>query len=310
MTKFETRPAFGELGEIKFEDTNCPVCGSDKRVPKYEKTVKGYHLNYVICDECETLYQKPRMTVESLRMIYASKDFYEGGDDSVNYYSFLEGEPYLSKTAQRRIDIIKKFAKGRKLLEVASAAGFFLKTAKANGFDVQGVEFSRPMAEWASTQWGVPITADSIELVELQDAAFDVIASWGVFTILRDPRAAIRKFHKALKPEGVFALNTYYHPNLWADFFKGNWLILAINMSQIYTKKTLRSMLESEGFEVVSVRRDRPYAGIKYILFHTLSHFPGFVKRSVFDRITWMNKLIVPVYAPDNLEWICVKKKQ
>lgn len=310
MTMFETRPAFGELGKIEFEDTDCPVCRGALCKPKYEKEVKGYRLKFVVCDQCQTLYQKPRMTVDSLRMIYASKDFFEGGDDSVNYYSFLEGEPYLSKTAKRRVDIIKKFAKGRKLLEVASAAGFFLKTAKANGFDVQGVEFSRPMAEWASKQWDVPIVADSIELVELENEAFDVIASWGVFTILRDPRAAIRKFHEALKPGGVFALNTYYHPNLWARLFKGNWLILAINMSQIHTKETLRRLLEEEGFEVVSVRRDRPYAGIKYILFHTLSHFPGFVKRSVFDRITWMNRLIVPVYAPDNLEWVCVKKAQ
>ncbi|MDH3752965.1 MAG: hypothetical protein OEU32_03745, partial [Acidimicrobiia bacterium] len=100
---------------------------------------------------------------------------------------------------------------------------------------------------------------------------------------------------------------TYYHPCLWSRFWKGRWLILAINMSQIYTKQTLRDMLEDAGFEVVSVRRDRPYAGVKYALFHVMSHVPGGVRRSFFDRINWANKLVVPVYAPDNLEWVCRK---
>ena len=35
------------------------------------------------------------------------------------------------------------------LLEVASAAGFFLAEVKAAGFDAAGVEFSNPMAAYA-----------------------------------------------------------------------------------------------------------------------------------------------------------------
>ena len=57
--------------------------------------------------------------------------------------------------------------------------------------------------------------AGSIEEIELEDEAYDVIASWGVMTIIRDPKALIAKIHQALKPGGVWAFNTYDNRSLW-----------------------------------------------------------------------------------------------
>lgn len=219
-------PQFKPLGTLEFEPTACPVCGAREVSRRLEKHYRGLELGFGYCADCATLYANPRLTVESLRRLYSSQEFFEGRQDNLNYYSFLSGERYLRRTARGRIERFREHTSGRRLLEAASAAGFFLAEAKDAGFEAEGVEFSVPMAEYASDRWGVPVTAASIEEVELEADAYDVIASWGLMTILRDPRAVMSKFHTALKPGGVWAFNTYDNQSLWGRLFGSHWYIL------------------------------------------------------------------------------------
>ena len=184
-------PQFHPLGTLEFEPTACPVCGAHEVGKQLRKTVQDVDMHYGVCTKCNTLYANPRLTVESLRTLYGSEEFFEGRENNLNYYSFLSGETYLRRTARGRIERFRTYAKGTRLLEVASAAGFFLAEAKAAGFQAEGIEFSGPMAAYAADRWGVPVTAGSIEEVELDPLTYDVIASWGVMTILRDPVARV-----------------------------------------------------------------------------------------------------------------------
>jgi SAM-dependent methyltransferase len=302
------KPSFDSLKPLVFEPTACPVCGHDDAESRYTKRIREYTMHYVSCRHCNTLYANPRVSRASLPNLYASREFFEGKDDNINYYSFTGGEEYLSRTARARLEQIGKYAKGERLLEVASAAGFFLKEAKAAGYRAEGIEISRPMAEWASQRWQVPVRTSSIEDIELPPESYDVIASWGVFTILRDPRAVLRKFHAALAPGGTFAFNTYYNDSLWGRLWGANWYILVLNTSQIHSPDTLASLLAETGFCLVRRRREWPYASIKYALFQLASHIPGAVSASWLDRIDVLNHLIIRVPAPDVHEYICVKE--
>jgi len=265
-------------------------------------------LHYGVCASCGTLYANPRLSVDSLCMLYSSEAFFEGRQDNLNYYSFLSGENYLRKTARGRIRRFQKYAPGPRLLEVASAAGFFLAEAKAAGFDAEGVEFSAPMARYAAERWGVPVTAGSIEEVALDDAQYDVVASWGVMTILRDPKAVIAKFHAALKPGGVWAFNTYDNRSLWGRAFGSRWYILVPNTSQIHNDATLRELIADAGFELVARRRDRPYASVDRLTFVLLSHLNHGVRDAFFERVRFLNRVVVPFRAPDAFEYVCVKR--
>jgi SAM-dependent methyltransferase len=270
--------------------------------------VQDVEMNYGVCAKCATLYANPRLTVDSLRTLYGSEEFFEGRENNLNYYSFLSGERYLRRTARGRIERFRKHASGARLLEVASAAGFFLAEAKAAGFQAEGVEFSGPMAAYAADRWGVPVTAGSIEEVDLDAETYDVIASWGVMTILRDPKAVMAKFHAALKPGGVWAFNTYDNRSLWGRMFGARWYILVPNTSQIHNDTTLRRLIDEAGFDLVARRRDRPYASIERLVFVLLSHVDHGVRDKFFERVHFLNRLIVPMRAPDAFEYVCVKR--
>jgi SAM-dependent methyltransferase len=305
----EESPRFKQLGKLEFEPTNCPVCGSQKSAKHLDKTVQGIDMRYHYCSDCSTLYANPRMTVPSLKVLYASEEFYEGGAENLNYYSFLAGEEYLRKTARGRIDRFRSLAPGRRLLEVASAAGFFLAEAKDAGFECEGIEISVPMAEYASKRWNVPVTGGSIEEIDLEDQTYDVIASWGVMTIIRDPKGVMRKFHDALKPGGVWVFNTYDNHSAWARLFQSKWSILVPNTSQLHNDATLRKLIDESGFELVARRRDRPYASIERLIFVMLTHMGDLhVSEKFFERVHALNRIVIPVRAPDAFEYVCVKR--
>ncbi len=301
-------PEFQPLGAVEFEEIACPVCGDDSTSKVLSKRMQGIDLRFVVCAQCETLYANPRMTRSSLNTVYDSEEFFEGRENNINYYSFLAGEDYLRRTARGRINRFRAYAHGPRLLEVASAAGFFLAEAKKAGFEPEGVEISNPMATYASQRWDVPVTAASIEDVELESEGFDAIASWGVMTIIRDPKAVIDKFHAALKPNGVWAFNTYDSKSIWGRLFGSNWYILVPNTSQIHSDRTLRWLLHDAGFDLVARRRDRPHASVERLLFVLLSHLNHGVRDKFFERVHFLNRLVIPVRAPDTYEYVCVKR--
>jgi len=222
-------------------------------------------MRFWICSSCSVLYTKNPLTSESLRQIFNSKDFYasgEPGGDNIDYFDFIGGEKYLRMTAQGRLSRIGKFKPKGTLLEVASAAGFFLVEAKNAGYDVQGIEISEPMAEYATKRWKVPVTGKPVEEVGLPDEHFDVIASWGVMTILKSPVDVIRKFYRALKPRGIWAFNTYYYDCYWHRLWAGRWIALAVQARQVFSQQLLRDLISKEGFNLVSFRRDWPHTDI------------------------------------------------
>ncbi len=284
------------------------MCGGHEVGKRLQKTFQDVELHFGVCATCSTLYADPWMTVESLRTLYDSEEFFEGKESNLNYYSFLSGETYLRRTARGRIERFQAHVPGKRLLEVASAAGFFLAEAKAAGFEAEGVEFSGPMARYAAERWQVPVTVGSIEEVVLEDEAYDVIASWGVMTIIRDPKAVMATFHAALKPGGVWAFNTYSRRSLWGRLFGSRWYILVPNTSQIHDDDTLTRLIDEAGFELVGRRRDRPYASVERLLFVLLSHVSHGVRDKFFERVHFLNKLVIPFRAPDAFEYVCVKR--
>jgi len=304
-----TSPEWVELGKIEFIDRACPVCGATTGHPAHRKITAGYEMEYRLCEVCDCLYTPNAATPDSLPRIFGSKEFFSAGEpggDDIDYFDFIGGERYLRMTARRRIKRIKQSRPTGRLLEVASAAGFFLIEAKSAGYDVEGVEISGPMARYASHRWNVPVRGESIELIELPPEHYDVIASWGVMTVLQDPVAVIQKFHRALKPGGVWALNTYYHDCLFHKLVGSRWYILCVQTSQVFSKRLLIDTVTRHGFRLVSMRRDQPYSDLLKIA-DGLVDSTGLRWIIKALKVTGLSNVIIRIPLPDVYEYIWQK---
>jgi SAM-dependent methyltransferase len=303
------QPSWQSPGRLDFIERDCPICGSAGGRPRETRTIAGYQMGFCLCDGCGCLYTRNPLTEASRERLYGSQDFFAAGEpgaDNIDYYDYIGGERYLRMTARGRIARIRRYQPAGKLLEVACAAGFFLVEAKMAGFDVQGMEMSRPMAVYATDRWGVAVTAGSIEHEVLAAEAFDVIASWGVLTLLQDPIVVMRKFHRALKPGGIWSFNTYYHDGLWHRLLGGRWQHLGVAVSQVFSRRQLLELLRREGFQLLARRRDRPHTDVLKFVDH-LVMVTGWKSLVGLVRRLRLENTIVRLPTPDNYEYLCRK---
>ena len=295
--------------ELRFTEKACPVCHSQVGTLKHERLISGHHMKFWICHSCNALYTKNPLTNSSSRELFNSKNFYasnepgnEQGHNNVDYYDFLGGEKYLRMTARNRLLRIKKHHPSGKMLEVASAAGFFLIEAKNAGYEVEGVEISKPIAKWSAERWGVPVCNESVETISLPTNHYDVIATWGVMTLLQDPATMVKKYYDALKPGGIWTFNTYYHDSLWHKIFGPRWIALAVQTRQIFSNQLLIDIIEKEGFQLKSRRRDWPYTDLLKIC-DQLAWNTGAQWLVPAIKKTGMENIIIKVPLPDVYEY-------
>jgi len=141
--------------------------------------------------EVETFYQDPT--------------YYEG-DTEAGYRCYADMHKALAPHFRRRLQRLAQVLPGRgRLLDLGCADGFFLELARAEGWQVFGIEVSRPMAEEASQKLGIPIVSS---LQELPRQPFDAITLWEVIEHLPEPVITLSQLREWLHPGGVLMLST------------------------------------------------------------------------------------------------------
>ena len=90
------------------------------------------------------------------------------------------------------------------LLDVGCGNGVFLRVARTNGYDVEGIDISRTAASLASEQGFRAVAGDF--LTHTFDRQFDIITMWDVVEHLTDPLGFLSRARQLLNPGGfVFA---------------------------------------------------------------------------------------------------------
>jgi SAM-dependent methyltransferase len=177
------------------------------------------------------------------------------------YFAGYVGGDYLSEEAQRRresrirLDMLARLAPPpARLLEVGSAAGFFLHEASLRGYDPVGVEPNPAMAAYARDALGMDARAGRIGELPLPSEGFDVACAFHVVEHLERPREALRAVHEALAPGGHLLAEVPNAESAAAHRLGGRWQPLepGYHVGQ-YGPESLRTLLERTGFEVLRI---------------------------------------------------------
>ncbi|CAG1064673.1 Ubiquinone biosynthesis O-methyltransferase [uncultured bacterium] len=226
---------------------NCKLCGSSKVSGHFK--VKGYEV--FKCLDCG-LMSLGGLSIDSGKLY--SEPYFNG-----EVYNDYINEMGSNKAEFRtRLKLVNGILPSRgKLLEIGCAAGFFLKTAKDDGWDVKGIEVSEYAADFGRARLGLDIVCGDIDSLEPGHEQFDAVVMWDVIEHIKDPFGLIRKVRPMLRPGGALFVSTGDTDGLNARIFGKDWFLLEPPYHLWYfSRRNFRAFLERNGYKVKSCSLD------------------------------------------------------
>ncbi|MDX1958798.1 MAG: class I SAM-dependent methyltransferase [Leptospiraceae bacterium] len=168
---------------------------------------------YMVCKNTGLHFYK-----KAVERQYSDSYFLEEFKSQYNK-TYYEDEENLRALARKRLKVLSKFTVPSRssILEIGSAAGFFLDEAQKLRFKVKGVEISRSETNYAKGM-GLDVIESSFLEFESNET-FDCICAFFVIEHFRDQETVWKKISSLLAPGGLLFLAL---PSLHGPSFETN----------------------------------------------------------------------------------------
>lgn len=230
---------------MSFETVPCANCGSTENNLQYTLRDENYgyagQFQIVTCANCDLTFLNPRPDEGTIGGFYPA---------SADYSCFANRQAPPPLNLDHPLIATAGIATGR-LCDVGCGVGDFLLAAQLAGWEVAGVEPSGFARDVANERLGDAVVQPSITDVNGQ---FDIVTMWHVFEHVHDPPATLRQIGDILKPNGMVAIGVPNYGSAERRIFGRYWIALDAPRHLFhYTPRTLRMLVETAGFEVVSL---------------------------------------------------------
>ena len=227
--------------DIEMEEIDCPFCGG----PKHLLLHREDSLQMVRCSSCRFIYLNPRPTSRSLLRFY--QDYLPEDESSVEAWQRM-----MQSIFQKAANLIERYKKRGRLLDVGAGFGFFLSEMRGMGWEVVGVEISQKAMDYAKDVLGLTLHLGPLEKVGFPESDFDVVSGFYVIEHLPQPMEFLKECYRILKPGGLLLLR-YPHTtpikNLLRFFGIENRLYdLPAHLSD-FSPEMIQQCLEKAGFK-------------------------------------------------------------
>jgi len=137
--------------------------------------------------------------------------------------------------------------------------------ANKNGWQVEGLDVSAYAAEYTHKRFGHKTYHGSLDEVELENEAYDLITMFDVIEHVPDPKKYVAEAAKLLRSGGIFELATPDVGSLPARLTGKRWIGYKLSEEHVYyfSVKTLSRLLDEAGFDVVHVRHIGKYVTMR-----------------------------------------------
>jgi SAM-dependent methyltransferase len=240
---------------------NCIICGTG---PSRKKLRKG-DTEILQCLSCGLEFWVPD---ESFRAesIYDSA-YFDGADSAEGYDDYKNLEGSLRATFMRRMMRIPKPPGEARLLDIGAAFGFAVSEAERIGWRACGLEVSQSAAaQAAGILPGRILVANALQL-PFADDSFHAVTLWDVLEHLSSPQTAIAEIARVLRPGGRLVLSTGDVGSLVARMSGARWHLYTLPEHLFFhTRKSLRILLEDNGFHIESMRAESAFYTLGYLV--------------------------------------------
>ena len=204
-------------GYLDIMEKKCPVCRSNTKVSfetkDWNRNVSSESFEYRKCCNCNLIF---------LSSIPGDLNKYYGG----SYYCppSVAKLKKAAKAESYQLEMITRFVKKGRLLEVGPGFGIFAYQAKQSDFDVDIIEKEEKCCEFLINNLGVKaIKSDAPHKVIESAEGYDVIALWHVVEHLAYPWEFLANAAKNLNVDGVLLIATPNPSAFQFRFQKERW---------------------------------------------------------------------------------------
>lgn len=170
-----------------------------------------------------------------------------------NYHrdkDYREYENLFENIFLKRVNLISKFVKKGKMLEIGSATGVMLKLFKKMGWDALGVEPSGSIQE--AKKKGLRVLNVKFENAKLPKDYFDLVVLNHTLEHIDNPKLVLKKINTLLKEEGIVFIDVPNFGSLLSKLLGKKWpYLLPKEHKHQFTKENLSKLLRDNGFKVV-----------------------------------------------------------
>ncbi|MFN2531713.1 MAG: class I SAM-dependent methyltransferase [Pyrinomonadaceae bacterium] len=211
----------------------CPSCSSHNRRRRGNKN--GFEI--IRCTDCGTLYT-------------ATLPMAGGGQDYDAYYDAdnLSVPAFIARRLDEIVVSFDSYRKTNKFLDLGCGAGSLLEAGKRAGWDVEGVEISKPAVEYLRSR---SLNAFCGELKDAcyPTAHFDVVTASELMEHIADPRPLLREIARVLRPGGLFWATTPHSLGASARLLQIGWTVVSPpEHLNLFSVSGLRKLLLDQGF--------------------------------------------------------------
>jgi len=257
------------------------------------------------CDCCGHQFAEIADRDHHIEDTYGDDYFSKGG---AGYRDYLGDSPLFLQRAKWYADRVARYCAPGTLLDVGAAAGFTLRAFADAGWDGLGIEPNARMAEHARLQLRVAVEATTLEAFS-SGHRFDLVTMLQVLPHFPDPRAALHRAARLLRPGGYLLIETWNRRSWTARLFGKSWHEYSPpSVLHWFSNQTLIRLLGSEGFAVVD--QGRPPRRIS--MGHAKSVLRNKTDASLAHRMLLgistllPDRLVVP-YPFDDLVWMLLR---
>lgn len=236
---------------------NCPLCGTTgEPYSAYNVTTNHDYIPgfepvrlWMKCGECNHLYAS--------EYPLALDELLSSGCPEHHQYPKVDILPSLAPIIGR----LRSHSKGNRFLEVGVGAGELAALALEFLFEVEGLDIRPAYAQAVRHRLGIPVASASFENFE-PGHRYDVICMGDVIEHMIDPVASLRKAASLLEPGGLLWVSTPNWESAFSRLVKDMdpmWRV--VEHLNYFSCRSLKSILERIGFEVIDYRVSTHYFG-------------------------------------------------
>jgi len=231
---------------MNHESVKCPVCRKS-----FDKQIS---IDLYKCSKCGLIFNT------NCKSLSYDRDYFISDYQEQYGKTYLDDFDNIYKLSVIRLNNILKLPKFQKdnmsVLDIGSAAGFFLKAAKDMGIKkLKGIEISEFASDYCKKNFSIDVIESPFENAEINEK-FDIITSWFFIEHLIEPLKAMERVYLMLNDGGIFALAV---PSCFGPMFfftRDEWIKTHPTDHRIdLSPKAAKKILKNIGFKKVRIRK-------------------------------------------------------